>query len=81
MPKIEFSLLIEERSFNILLNNEGFSGAVPMLTTFSKYCFYLIKTQADNYPVSSVCEFSGFHDPNVIKTGFFTFFLPLVKSG
>ena len=77
MSDVEFSSLIEEWFFYVLLEDEGFMCAISMSPSFSDDGFDLIESEADDDAITSVGEFSRFDDPHVII--FFCFFLFLIK--
>lgn len=80
MADVEFSALIEERLFDILLEDEGFGSAILVGASPLQNRFNFVQSEAHNYPVSSICQFSWLDDPNIIESNLLPLLLALVVT-
>lgn len=65
VANVELSVVVEEGSVNVQLDDEGFSGSILVLLFLVEHVVDLIQFVDHCDPVASVGEFSWLHNPNV----------------
>lgn len=82
MPDVEFPPLVQQWSFDVLLKDECFGGAIEVFSSPFDNGLYFFKSQTDNDSVASIGEFPWFYYPNVVSVlfGFFLLFVEISQK-
>jgi hypothetical protein len=80
MTNIELSTLIKEGFLYVLLKDKCFGSAILVITSTFQDRFNFLECKTHNYTVSSICQLSRFHNPNIIISILFTIFFSFIKS-
>jgi hypothetical protein len=66
VPNVKFSLLIEQRFFDVILNNKRFWRTISIFLLFFNNIFYFLKSQTDLNTITSVRILSWLDYPSVV---------------
>lgn len=66
MSQVEFSFEVEERSFDIGLDDVSSVGSIGIALPLFQDCFDLLQIETHLYPIAPVAIFSWFNNPSII---------------